>query len=654
MNHPRTAPRDNPAAADTVSTDTAKPDSVAKKLKSNRRSLGALIQQVTRIFADKPASQVGSALAPLIPQIQAHLTPESIDLPTPEQEALQLAISVSQLQIPSRAFLKKARDETNNIEVRDQLRHTLETYDDVLMSLGHLQALVTALAQPALKTLLGLLSTHTHYYRKRTVDALTLGGHESSWRYQYAFSRDKQEDAEIEKSLSYAYRILDMLAAERPIELANLARAVERLHTTLGQYLPATLQLKNTVDISGIPPTIHAFAGTRAIAIIAVAHARAYLVPRLQSLSARLGLALELPTDETLQDRSFDAVKQLPSDAASLATSLQYWIDRTPIFMGSHAVIRIQALLSQLGETAVSTNDESRQLTLVKNAPPTSKSNEEFLRYYDALGHPMPLQPCPDQLKAVEAQLMLESPWMKAIIKRMFSAIRGHLAQGEAANSALLPPILLVGSPGCGKTYYLQRLAELMNLQYTLIPMGGMHDSMTLRGSPRGWSSTRPGLFVQTLEQKRIANPLFILDELEKVGDSRHNGNPYDVLLQVLEPQNARMFYDECLQVNVDLSHLILLATANSIEGIPEPVRDRFVVLNVNDPTPADLEVMARQLWNSEMSRYGYAAPLMPQYPEVIMQERLARSPSLRRVVSAVKKVVAATINVQMEGGFVH
>ncbi len=177
---------------------------------------------------------------------------------------------------------------------------------------------------------------------------------------------------------------------------------------------------------------------------------------------------------------------------------------------------------------------------------------------------------------------------------------------------------------------------------------------MTLRGSPRGWNSTRPGLFVQTLEQKRIANPLFILDELEKVGDSRHNGNPFDVLLQVLEPQNARMFYDECLQVNVDLSHLILLATANSIEGIPEPVRDRFVVLNVNDPTPADLEVMARQLWNAEMSRYGYAAPLMPQYPEVIMQERLARSPSLRRVVSTVKKVAAATINVQMEGGFLH
>jgi hypothetical protein len=83
MNHSRTAPRDNPAAADTVSTDTAGSDSVAKELKSNGRGLGALIQQVTRIFADKPASQVGSALAPLIPQIQAHLTPESIDLPTP-------------------------------------------------------------------------------------------------------------------------------------------------------------------------------------------------------------------------------------------------------------------------------------------------------------------------------------------------------------------------------------------------------------------------------------------------------------------------------------------------------------------------------------------------------------------------------------------
>jgi len=653
MNHPRTASRDNPAA-DTASTNTAKPDSVAKKPKSNGRGLGALIQQVTRIFADKPASQVGSALTHLIPKIEAYLTPESTDLPTPEQEALQLAVRVSRLQIPSRSFLIRVRDESADIVLRDQLRHTLSTYDEVLTSLGELQALVTALAQPALKTLLGLLSTHTHYYRKRTVDAMTLGGHESSWRYLHAFSRDTLDDAEIERSLSYAYRMLDMLAAERPMELANLARAVERLHTSLGQYLPATLLLKNTVDISGIPPSIHSFSGTRAIAIIAIAHARAYLVPRLQSLSERLGMELELPTDDRLQGKGFDAVRQLPLDAASLAASLRYWIDRTPIFMGSHAVIRIQALLSQLGQSAVSTNDEHRQLTLVKNAPPTSKSNEEFLRYYDALGHPMPLQPCPDELKAVEAQLMLESPWMKAIIKRMFSAIRGHLAQGEAANSALLPPILLVGSPGCGKTYYLQRLAELMNLQYTLIPMGGMHDSMTLRGSPRGWSSTRPGLFVQTLEQKRTANPLFILDELEKVGDSRHNGNPFDVLLQVLEPQNARMFYDECLQVNVDLSHLILLATANSIEGIPEPIRDRFVVLNVNDPTPADLEVMARQLWNAEMSRYGYAAPLMPKYPEAILQERLARSPSLRRVVSTVKKVAAATINVQMDGGFLH
>src|SRR3546814_467575 len=108
-----------------------------------------------------------------------------------------------------------------------------------------------------------------------------------------------------------------------------------------------------------------------------------------------------------------------------------------------------------------------------------------------------------------------------------------------------MPPLLLVGKPGTGKTRFAQRLSELLGTPNTVINMAGMRDVNLLKGVSRGWASNRPSRIIEFIQQTNVANPLFILDEVDKAEVGTHdNGNPYNVLLDLLEPGNARRYTD--------------------------------------------------------------------------------------------------------------
>lgn len=164
--------------------------------------------------------------------------------------------------------------------------------------------------------------------------------------------------------------------------------------------------------------------------------------------------------------------------------------------------------------------------------------------------------------------------------------------------------LLLVGSPGCGKTSLARDLASTLGLPSVVYPVGGSSDS-SFAGTSAQWSTARASTPLQTVLRHRQANPLVILDELEKAGDSRHNGSLVDALLSFLESTSARRVLDPALEVECDLSAVSYVATANGLAGVPRPLLDRLRVIRMPDPRPEHALALIATMFNDIADERG-------------------------------------------------
>lgn len=220
-------------------------------------------------------------------------------------------------------------------------------------------------------------------------------------------------------------------------------------------------------------------------------------------------------------------------------------------------------------------------------------------------GKALPLVPVPD-LKAARAALRAEFPYAADVIDEVLRdvALRSHVQ---------LRPTILVGTPGCGKSRFATRLLKVLNLPHDMIPCGGVSDG-TFAGTPRRWSTGEPSLPFALITRYKAAGPGAILDEIEKVGTSRHNGQAHDALLAFLERETASRFHDPYVQAPCDLSHVTWLMTANSLEGLSAPLRDRCRVLPFPEPGRDHLPILSRQIISDILAEQGldvrWATPL--------------------------------------------
>ena len=182
----------------------------------------------------------------------------------------------------------------------------------------------------------------------------------------------------------------------------------------------------------------------------------------------------------------------------------------------------------------------------------------------------------------VIAELLTQFPWMITVTVSIMKQIR---AREFGTNQAFkIRPILLVGAPGSGKTSYCNALSKTIGVPFRTFMAAGSESSIAMRGVARGYSTASPGFVPRFIAQENVANGLILVDELDKCSTGKHNGSLLDVMLQLLEPATSSSYYDEALEVRLDLSHVNWIATANSLGAIPKPLLSRFEVILAGEP----------------------------------------------------------------------
>lgn len=224
-----------------------------------------------------------------------------------------------------------------------------------------------------------------------------------------------------------------------------------------------------------------------------------------------------------------------------------------------------------------------------------------------------------------------------------------HLAVLKLKGDMKAPILCLVGPPGVGKTSLGSSIARALNRKYARMSLGGLHDEAEIRGHRKTYIGALPGRIVQSLKKVKTGNPVFILDEIDKVGRD-HRGDPSSALLEVLDPEQNTTFYDNYLELEYDLSKVLFIATANTLSTIQPALLDRMEVIPIAGYSVEEkMEIARRHLVPDQRKEHGLKASQVKISEKTLLQ--LIRSytaesgvRNLHREIGSIMRYVAKKV----------
>ena len=284
---------------------------------------------------------------------------------------------------------------------------------------------------------------------------------------------------------------------------------------------------------------------------------------------------------------------------------------------------KLRAIKEELGDTPSKEDDTDyiREEIQSKPYPQHIKDKiEEELKRYDMM------PPASSEANVVRTYIdwVMKTPWYQETedtqdineverildedhfgLEKPKERIVEHLAVKQMTQSLNAPIICLVGPPGVGKTSISKSIARALGRKFVKASLGGVRDEAEIRGHRRTYLGSMPGRIIQGMKKAGVVNPVFLLDEIDKMS-SDYKGDPTSAMLEVLDPEQNQFFSDNYLEEPYDLAKVLFIATANDLGSIPDPLRDRLEIIEISSYTEQEkLEIAKRHLLKKECKVHG-------------------------------------------------